>query len=476
MARPSKTAIIDFSALHELTSGLIERATCPPERSFVLLKDANKKGLRVRVTKAGGKHWQFETRLRTGLFTRSLGEWPTVSIEEARQEAHRLRGLTERGIDPRELEAQELAAKQVEAERAAKEAESKRQDAIARSLTVGAIWPTYLKEGRPKRRDSWKPGYLEDLKQMSSPGGVPKLRGKGVTRPGPLYPLMSMALVDINEDTLKAWHDKEALAGKHQAARALMMFRGFMRWCATKSEYRRLINYEAGRAPAILETLPSFKPRADALEAAQVAAWWSAVGELSNHTITVYLRALLLTGARRMEMARLRWVDVDFRWKKLTLADKVEDTRTIPLAPHLAEMLRSLPRVNEWVFATVRPLSDSPANIKRRERHRLHTKLEAAEADSFIRDAGHIKDPRHSHEKALRVAGIEKLTHHGLRRSFSLLGEASGAPAGAIAQIMGHKPSAVAEGYRPRSIDALRPYMEQIESHIMALVSNSTSN
>jgi len=100
MARPSKTAIIDFSALHELTSGLIERATCPPERSFVLLKDANKKGLRVRVTKAGGKHWQFETRLRTGLFTRSLGEWPTVSIEEARQEAHRLRGLTERGIDP----------------------------------------------------------------------------------------------------------------------------------------------------------------------------------------------------------------------------------------------------------------------------------------------------------------------------------------------------------------------------------------
>lgn len=475
MARPSKTAIIDFSALHELTSGLIARATCPPERSFVLLKDVSKRGLRVRVTKAGGKHWQFETRLRTGLFTRALGEWPTVSIEEARQEAHRLRGLTERGIDPRELEAQELAAKNAEAERAVKEAESKRQDAIARSLTVGALWPAYLKEGRPKRRDSWKPRYLEDLKKMSSPGGVPKLRGKGVTRPGPLYPLMSMALVDINEDVLKAWHDKEALAGKHQAARALMMFRGFMRWCATKSEYRGLINNEAGRAPAILETLPSFKPRADALEVAQVPAWWAAVGELNNHIITVYLRALLLTGARRMEMARLRWADVDFRWKKLTLADKVEDTRIIPLAPHLAEMLRSLPRVNEWVFASARPLSDTPANIKRRERHRLHTEFEGAGAGSLISDAGHIKDARHSHEKALKAAGIDKLTFHGLRRSFSLLGEASGAPAGAIAQIMGHKPSAVAEGYRPRSIDALRPYMKQIESHMMDLVSGSMS-
>jgi hypothetical protein len=32
---------------------------------------------------------------------------------------------------------------------------------------------------------------------------------------------------------------------------------------------------------------------------------------------------------------------------------------------------------------------------------------------------------------------------------------------------MGHKPSAIAEGYRPRSIDALRPYLAQIENFIL---------
>ena len=37
----------------------------------------------------------------------------------------------------------------------------------------------------------------------------------------------------------------------------------------------------------------------------------------------------------------------------------------------------------------------------------------------------------------------------------------------AIAQVMGHKPSATAEGYRPRSVDALRPYLAQIEAHIL---------
>ena len=54
-----------------------------------------------------------------------------------------------------------------------------------------------------------------------------------------------------------------------------------------------------------------------------------------------------------------------------------------------------------------------------------------------------------------------------LRRSFSLLGEAAGAPAGAIAQVMGHKPSATAEGYRPRSVDALRPFLALVEKHIL---------
>jgi integrase len=67
----------------------------------------------------------------------------------------------------------------------------------------------------------------------------------------------------------------------------------------------------------------------------------------------------------------------------------------------------------------------------------------------------------------LADAGIPHVSIHGLRRTFSLLGEAAGAPAGAIAQVMGHKPSAVAEGYRPRSIDALRPYVAQIERFIL---------
>ena len=48
-----------------------------------------------------------------------------------------------------------------------------------------------------------------------------------------------------------------------------------------------------------------------------------------------------------------------------------------------------------------------------------------------------------------------------------MLGESAGAPAGANAQVVGHKPSATTEGYRPRNVDALRPNLATIEAHIL---------
>jgi integrase len=426
MARPRNSSAIDYTAAHNLTHGLLERASCPTDSPFVLVRDADKKGLRLRVTKAGGKHWQFETRLRSGqLFTRALGEWPTVSIDDAKVEAHRLRGLTEKGIDPRDSERQQEAAKQAE-----------QTTAAAHALTVGEIWPRYLAEGKPKRRDAWKPGYRASLDVMAAPGGVQKKRGQGLTRPGPLYPLLALKLSDVTEDALQIWFEREAKASKHQAARALMMFRGFLRWCSARPEYRKLIDRDAGKAPAILENLPSNTKRTDAIENAQLSGWWQGVEQLGNRTASVYLRALLLTGARKEELAALTWPQVDFQWRKLTIADKVEQTRTIPLTPYLAQLLATLPRGNEFVFASTCK-------------------------------TGRISDSRSNHAKAQQSAGIDGLTIHGLRRSFSLLGEAAGAPAGAIAQVMGHKPSATAEGYRPRSVDALRPYLEKIEAWIL---------
>ena len=87
MARPSKNAVVDYTVHHVLTHGLLARAACPDGAPFVLVRDDDKKGLRVRITKAGGKYWQFETRIKGKLFTRALGEWPGNQLQGCRDGA-----------------------------------------------------------------------------------------------------------------------------------------------------------------------------------------------------------------------------------------------------------------------------------------------------------------------------------------------------------------------------------------------------
>lgn len=416
------------------TAGRVSGFKCPPDKKQAFMWDVTAPGLGLRATPAGKPAYVFQSVYQSKDIRLTIGSPTAWSIPAAQAKARELQRLIDEGKDPRDLKRDALAA---QAEKLAAAA-AKVQADKAKALTVGEVWPLYLENGRPKRKEAWKPRYRADLEAMAAPGGEKKKRGQGLTRPGPLYPLLALPLAGVNEDALKSWYDREAVAGKHQAARALMMFRGFLRWCAARPEYRNLTDRDAGKAAAIVENLPSNTRRTDALEAAQVPGWWAGVEQLSNRTASAYLRALLLTGARREELAALTWANVDFQWRKLTIADKVDTTRTIPLSPYVAHMLATLPRVGPFVFASTGK-------------------------------AGRITDTRNSHAKALQSAAIEGLTIHGLRRSFSLLGEAAGAPAGAIAQVMGHKPSATAEGYRPRSIDALRPFLEQIEAHILSL-------
>jgi integrase len=66
------------------------------------------------------------------------------------------------------------------------------------------------------------------------------------------------------------------------------------------------------------------------------------------------------------------------------------------------------------------------------------------------------------------VAGLDGLTLHGLRRSFASLTEWLEIPAGVVAQIQGHKPSATAEKhYKRRPLDLLRLHHERIEAWVL---------
>lgn len=336
VARRKAGKAVSLESAQELTAGLIDALKCPHGKQQAFLRDSKAPGLRVRVTANGAKAFVFETKVNGKTLRRTIGSPVAWTIEAARIEANRLRVLTDSKTDPRELERQQAAARAAQEAAAQAQAAARAAQQAAQSVMVGDAWARYVAEGGPKRRDAWKPRYIADMAKMVAAGGLKKKRGEGLTLPGHLFPLMAWRLVDVSEDSLAGWFKGESRRSKHQATRALMMFRGFLRWCATEPEFRALVDRDAGKAPAIMDNLPESKRRTDALESAQVAGWWQAVEQLPNPTASAYLRALLLTGARREEMAALRWDAVDFRWRKLTIADKVGDTRTIPLSGYMA--------------------------------------------------------------------------------------------------------------------------------------------
>lgn len=411
------------------TKPRIDAFRCPEDKAQTFFWDAEVSGLGVRVTPRGKPAFIFQRQSggKTRRFT--IGDTDAWSIPEARAKARELQRQLDQGEDPAEAKRAKVAAANAERERKASE-----------GVTVGQLWPTYLAQGRPKGKASYKPRYLADLALVADPGGRPKKRGKGLTKPGPIFSLLEVPLADISEDRLLDWYREQELRGQNQAKRALMMFRGFLRWAMAQPQYRNMARsvHESAKAPAITSQLPVQKRRTDCIEPSQIAGWWSEALNLPNLYIGTYLRALLMTGLRRESLASLKWSDVDLRWKKATVADKVHVIRTIPLGEELVKMLGLLPKVNEYVFAG----KGKP---------------------------GHIKDPRASLARVLKAAELEHVSIHGLRRSFALLAEDAGIPVGAAEQYMGHSPTTTHEGYKPRSLDQLRVYINRLEKHLWQL-------
>ena len=425
MARPKKTDTPNIAERIDLTAGAIERLTCPADKQQAFMRDSEAPALRVRVTAAGAKSFVFEGKLNRETIRRTIGDVRSWSILDARIEARRLAVLLDNGQDPREIE------RQLQAEKAAEKAA-----AAAKTVTVGEAWAAYLEARRPR----WGERHYSEHQLLVKEGGVASKRAAGgVTAPGILHPLMGLALRELTAPAIEAWAERETQARPAAARLAWRCLKAFLGWCAEQPEYAVVVpSVNPAKTNKARESLGKAGVKQDALLKEQLPAWFDAVRTLQNPVIAAYLQTLLLTGARAGEVLGLRWVDINTKWRGLTIRDKVEGTRVIPLTPYVWHLLASLPRRNDFVFS------------------------------STTAAGGCIVIPRNPHHDACAVAGIDDLTVHGLRRSFKSLTEWLEIPAGVVAQIMGHKPSATAEKhYTVRPLDLLRVHHERIEAWVL---------
>jgi integrase len=347
MARPSKTAAIDYTAAHDLTHGLLERAACPDGVAFVLLRDTGKKGLRLRVTKAGGKHWQFETRIKGKLFTRALGEWPAVGLEVARKEAHRLRGLAEQGIDPRAGEAQEKAAK------AQAEAEKER----AAKFTFGSLMTDYANE--LERQGKTSHTKVRGIFKLHLNEGTPKLANTAA------------ALVTAEQvaDLLRGLSEagKERTAGKVRSycRAAFEMARTSKLNLQVPVHFK---SYGVQHNPAAETVAIKLVPDKNPLMPVHLRQYWQAIESLQGVRGAV-LRLHLLTGGQRIEQLR-QLVRSNAGEGAITLLDAKGRTgrgarlHSIPLLPVAREALDTLLALNPGEFPLSVNGGESPVSAK----------------------------------------------------------------------------------------------------------------
>ena len=414
-------------AKEALTAPRVRNFTCPSDKTQAFLWDINTKGLGVRATPNGKPAYIFQAPFQGKDIRVTIGSPETWGLGQAKEKARELQRQIDEGKDPRRLK---LDALETEAKFAAQRK--------LRTLTVGEVWARYVAARRPV----WRELHYRDHIDKAKPGGMPSnARGRKLakTKPGPLASLMPLKLKDLDQETIEKWAAKEGAARPASARLSWRLLTVFMNWCSEQSDLKELVPAKnPAKTTRAREALGKAETRSEVLQKGQLSAWFDAIQRIKNPVVAAYLQVTLLTGARSNEALSIQWSDVNFQWGQLTIGDKINRKRVIPLTPYVRMLLLQLPRRNHWAFSS------------------------ATSKD------GRISKPNTPLSRACQSAGLKNLTIQGLRRSFSSLTEWLDVPVGIVAQIQGHRPSAIAEKhYKRRSIELLALHHTRIEAWIL---------
>ena len=128
----------------------------------------------------------------------------------------------------------------------------------------------------------------------------------------------------------------------------------------------------------------------------------------ANTTLRLYIVAALQTGARRSELIRLRWKDVDFKTRTVRFANtKNGDSRSVPMTDTLGDLIQG--------FA--RPLDPETPVFPERE--------------PLVLTRGFTR--------LTRRLGLKDLTFHDLRHDAASTLAMAGVPLRTVAEILGHR-------------------------------------
>ena len=342
-----------------------------PVRGVAYIYDTVAPSLAVRVTAAGARSFVIVKKINGRARRLTLGRFPGLRLDDARQAAHAIAGELARGDDPIAL----------------------RKAARARKVTLNDLWPSYLAHLKQRNRT-----WTRDQERWKSHVG-PALGGR--------------ALVEIARTDCQALVDQIGRTTPIAANRVAAFLSAMLNFAVRSDQLavnpaKGLIRFQENS-------------RARVLKSTELDGLLRAIKAEGEPWADV-LMMLLFTGARRGNVLRMRWEDLDLVaavWTIPASAAKNKTATPLPLtAPAVMLLQKRLKhRAGEpWVFPS--PIGD-----------------------------GHLVGLPKAWKRVLRRAGIHDLRIHDLRRSVGTALARAGASPHIIASGLGHRSIASAKAY-----------------------------
>ena len=338
--------------------------TLKPDGTDRFVWDDDLKGLGVRVRPSGALFYVVQWK-RDGRTRRvNLGAHGPVKPEEARNRAKAMLGDVAKGLDPA-------------AERDARKAD----------ITVAELCGVYLAEGTDKLKASSNEAVGRAMACHIEPLlGRRKLASLTLGDIERLQHDIAAGKTAIDVKSAKARGRRIVRGGKGAAARAVAYFRMVLAFAVRQG--LRKDNPAAGVKLHKTDHRERFLSPAGLARLGEALAAAERDGE--HPRFVAAIRLLLLTGARKQEILRLQWHEVDLDAGCLRLVDSKTGRKVIVLGAPAREILAGLSRANGQEFVL-------PA----------------------IRGAGPLVGLQSAWERIRARAGLDDMRVHDLRHGFA---------------------------------------------------------
>jgi integrase len=272
-----------------------------PEKGFDTYSDTGEKGLKLYVTSKGVKTF-FIRKMIEGKDERIIiGQFPALSVEDARKEALSIKALIAKGENPND----DLRDKRAE-------------------YTLEDLFNEYMTRYSKPHKKSWKYDERE----------IPKYFGHWFKR----------KISSIKHQEVRKLHEMTFVNnGLYQANRTLER---------VKAMYNKAIEWgyiDTNPANGIKKYKETKRERF--LLPKEIKAFFESLEEEPNKIARDYFKVLLFTGARKTNVLAMRWEEIDFERRVWRIPDtKNGEPLEVPLIEYALETIKDINRLSEWVF------------------------------------------------------------------------------------------------------------------------------